>query len=201
MQQSVFHIYPRPIEYWANITAYNLVNKIHLYFLVIVERPIVGIKSRVRHAKRDIEVNETFAIELTQLTGTNVIHYFDFQDQSTLVTRETNITKSYSNWTVFPISITAWNNVSRVSWTQPVKVHKPVRKLTGFKITTSPTNITDLVKFNFTMVTGSDFNCTWNYDDDRYGHTSYWIDDSQVCICDFIYYAMGMADYTLACAN
>jgi hypothetical protein len=148
--------------------------------MIIVEIPIVELTSRVIHANRDIEVNETVEIELTQLNGTNVIHYFEFQDRSTLLTRETSILKNYSYWQVFPVNITAWNNVSWVSWTQPIKVHKPIIELTGFVIATSPTNHTDAVKLDFDMSTGSDFDCTWNFDDGLFGHSSYWITDEQV---------------------
>jgi hypothetical protein len=179
-ERPIRHVYPRPIEYWVNITAYNLVKRIELYFMIIIEIPIVELTSRVNHANRDIEVNETVDVELTQLNGTNVIHYFEFQDDSTLLTRETSILKNYSYWQVFPVNITAWNNVSWVTWTQPIKVHKPIIELTGFVIATSPTNHTDPVKFDFDMITGSDFNCTWNFDDGLFGHSSYWITDEQV---------------------
>ena len=179
-EQPIRHVYPTPIEYWVNITAYNLVNKIELYFMLIIEIPIVDLTSRVNHTNRDIEVNETVEIELTQLNGTNVIHYFEFQDGSSLLTRETSILKNYSYWQVFHVNITAWNNVSWVTWIQPIKVHKPVIKLTGFKIATSPTNHTDPVKFDFDMETGSDFNCTWNFDDGLFGQSNYWITDEQV---------------------
>ncbi len=181
MEQPIRHVYAQPIEYWVNITAYNLVNRIELYFMIIIEIPIVQLTSRVIHANRDIEVNETVEIELTQLNGTNVIHYFEFQDKSTLLTRETSILKNYSYWQVFPVNITAWNNVSWVTWTQPIKVHKPIIEVSGFVIATSPTNHTDPVKFDFGMTTGSDFNCTWNFDDGLFGHSSYWITDEQVC--------------------
>ena len=182
LARPIRHVYPKPIEYWVNITAYNLVNRIQLYFMVIVEIPIVNITSLVVHANRDIEVNETVSIELHQLNGTNVIHHFQFQDTSTLLTRDIKIFKNYSYWFVFLVNITAWNNVTSVTWIQPIKVHKPVRELTGFVITTSPTNHTDPVKFDFKMETGSDFNCTWDFDDNLYGKTDYWILHSEVYI-------------------
>lgn len=202
------HVYPNPIEYWVNITAYNLVNKIELYFMLIVEIPIINITSRVIHANRDIEVNETVLIELTQANGTNVIHYFQFQDTSTLLTRDTGIYKNYSYWAVFPVNITTWNNVSMVTWIQPIKVHKPVRNLTGFVITTSPTNHTDRVRFDFDMVTGSDFNCTWNFDDNQYGKTHYWISDSEVYkwpithqVAFHMYAGIGVYNVRINCTN
>ena len=185
-------------EYDVNITVYNDVSNLTLMTLAVVEDPIFNMTLEVIHSARDIEVNETIVFEITMVNGTNPIYFVDFGDGSTVVTRDGTIEHTYSYWQVFDVNITVWNNVSIANISLEVTVHKPVRPLINFTITSFPTNLTDPTAFMLNISDGTDYNCTWKFGDGNTGDSDY--DDLGTNLFH-TYAAVGAYEVFINCTN
>ena len=185
-------------QYDVNITVYNDVSNLTLMTLAVVEDPIFNMTAEVIHSARDIEVNETIVFEITMVKGTNPIYFVDFGDGSTVVTENSTIEHTYSYWQVFDVNITSWNNVSIANISLEVTVHKPVRPLINFTITSFPTNLTDPTAFMLNISDGTDYNCTWKFGDGNTGDSDY--DDLGTNLFH-TYAAVGAYEVFINCTN
>lgn len=192
------NIYPFAGEYDVNITVYNDVSNLTLMALAVVEDAIFNLTVEVIHSARDIEVNETISFDISLENGTNPMYSVDFGDGSTVVGRDGLIEHAYSYWQVFEVNITVWNNVSQANITQEMVVHKPVRPLINFTVTSFPTNLSDPVAFMLNISDGTDFNCTWDFGDGNLGESDY--DDVGTNVYH-TYSAVGVYDVFINCTN
>ena len=167
-----YHTYAAIGEYPITINASNLVSSLANNYTAIVEVPVSGCVLTVEHANRDIEVNETVSVVIVCEEGTNALYVCDFDDGSIETTSAPPFRKSYPVWRYYSINCTIYNNVSRLNVSQTVQVHKPVDPLTGFAVTTAPTNLTDPVAFMLNISTGTDFKCSWTWQDGFITETS-----------------------------
>ena len=166
-------VYYAPGEYDVNITVYNEVSNLTLTVVAAVEDPIVNMTTEIVHAARDIEVNETIQFNVTMVNGTSPYYNVDFGDGTSDLGMSSLVNHSYSWWQIFEANVTAWNNVSKATYLINVTVHKPVRPLINFTITTEPTNLTDPVAFMLNISDGTDYNCTWDFGDGNKGESNY----------------------------
>ena len=167
------HVYYYPGEYEVNITVFNEVSNLTLTAVAAVEDVIVNMTTEVMHAARDIEVNETIQFNITMINGTTPYYQVDFGDGSSDVGLNSLVNHSYSWWQVFEANVTVWNNVSQATYLLNVTVHKPVRPLINFTITSEPTNLTDPVAFMLNISDGTDYNCTWDFGDGSKGENDF----------------------------
>ena len=193
-----YHTYSAIGEYLITVNASNLASSLAIDYMAIVEVPLSGCVLTVEHPNRDIEVNETVSIQLTCDQGTNPLYVCDLDDGNVVTTTSPPIPKSYAVWRFYNINCTINNNVSRVNVSQTIQVHKPVDDLTGFCVTTTPTNLTDPVAFVLNITTGTDFNCTWTWQDGTTSETS-WED-----LGDLVYHqyaSVGAYSVIVNCTN
>ena len=159
------HTYAAVGEFTVTINVSNCVSNDSIEGLAIVELPLVGVTCDVIHANRDIEVNETVTVQITVVQGTNPEFLIDFGDGTVTTTRELEVQHSYSSYNFYNVSVSAYNNVSRENTSKEIQVHKPVDPLVDFIVTCSLTNLTDLTHCMLNITQGTDFICTWNWDD------------------------------------
>ena len=167
------HTYAQTGEYTVTINVSNCVSNASIKDLAIVELPLEGLTLNVIHANRDIEVNETVTIQITVQEGTNPEFLIDFGDGTVTTTRELAVQHSYSSYDFYNVSVSAYNNVSRQNASKEIQVHKPVDPLVGFIVTCSLTNLTDLTRCMLNITQGTDFTCTWDWDDGSFSETRY----------------------------
>ena len=162
--------YKTPGEFLVHVTASNAVtNWISTWTKCNVFRPILPFTPVVRHTSRDIEINETITILLTNVTsglGTNVSYLVNFGDNSeTIVTRKSSVNRAYGLHGLYTVNITAINEVSTFNTSINVKVHKPVLKLEGANIPALVAKFNQSVSITIFFLKGSDFNCHWEFGD------------------------------------
>lgn len=167
------HTYEATGEYTVTINVSNCVSNASIEGMAIVELPLVGVTCDVIHDNRDIEVNETVTVQITVQQGTNPEFFIDFGDGTVTTTRELAVQHSYSNYAFYNVSVSAYNNVSRENTSKEIQVHKPVEPLVGFIVVCSLTNLTDLTRCMLNISQGTDFTCTWDWDDGSSSETRY----------------------------
>ena len=158
-------------EYTVTINVSNLVSNASIKGLAVVEIPLAGVDCRVIHAHRDIEVNETVTVQVTTTQGTNTEIFIDFGDGSVTTSRELSVQHSYLTYNFYNVSCSVYNNISLVNISREIQVHKPVDPLVGFNVTCLHTNLTELTSCLLNISIGTDFTCTWNWDDGSVSET------------------------------
>ena len=159
------HLYQATGEYLVRIDVSNCVSNATIQQVVVVERPLDQVDFVIVHANRDIEVNESVAVVVTLAQGTNPVFEIDFGDGSFVLTKEPAASHSYWRFSVYNVSISAFNNVSRINISKEIQVHKPVDPLIGFNVICHPTNFSHLSRCMLSIRVGSDFRCTWDWGD------------------------------------
>ena len=148
----------------------------------IVEVPIDGLGAEGMHGSRDIEVNETVVIKASVVAGSNPEYVFDFGDNSEVtVTKSPNVRHRFNPHSLYNVTVTARNNVSRKTVDFTITVHKPVIILKGFAIDAKPTNWSEASAMYLSVTEGSDFHCDWLFGDGRgqsysYSHLNFYKD-------------------------
>ena len=167
------HRYATVGEYIVTINVSNFISNASIQDLAVVEIPLSGVTCQVIHAHRDIEVNETVTLQATATQGTNVEMSIDFGDGSITTSRELSVQHAYSTYNVYNIIFSVYNNVSRFNVSKEIQVHKPVNPLIGFNVTCLHTNLTKPTPCMLNISIGTDFTCTWNWDDGLVEETSF----------------------------
>ena len=118
---------------------------------------------------RDIEINETISLWLTEVNSgpdINASYMVSFGDNSKVVqTHETSANHSYSYYGLYTVYITVDNKVSKFNTSILVKVHKPVITLEGAVIPKLIAKVGDHVNITMSITKGSDFSCHWQFGD------------------------------------
>lgn len=157
-------------EFVVHIAASNAVTKwitvsvkCNIYQAVSPFRPVVS------HKDRDIEINETITIRLTDVNSgleINASYLVNFGDNSeVVVTREMSVNHSYGLHGLYTLNITAINEVSSFNTSIHIKVHKPVLKLVGASIPSLVAKLNQSVSITIFLLHGSDFVCHWEFGD------------------------------------
>ena len=159
------------------ITAKNLISQSPTIAKdVIIEEPLTNLVMKILHSGSLIETYEMIKISYVPYQGSDPKFAITFGDENPRVlTEHRKVYHSYGlhssyykgfNTASYNITVTAWNNVSKITNFSVVTIHKPVLPLSDIIIDTSPSNFTSETPFNLTIVSGSDFECHWRYGDD-----------------------------------
>lgn len=162
--------YKTPGEFFVRVAASNAVTKwISAMAKCNILRTVSPFKPDVRHQARDIEINETIMIWFTDANSgleTNASYLVMYGDNSEVVaTRETFVNYSYGLHGLYTVNITAINDVSSFNTSINVKVHKPVLKLKGARISPLMTKLHENATITIVFLRGSDFVCHWEFGD------------------------------------
>ena len=128
----------------VTITATNQVSEtIHATESISIEKQVKPFSPVLFHSARDIEVNETCVLFMTNINKDNSVHpiySIDLGDgRGVIKTRSLKTNVTYSNYGDFVIIINASNNVSFYNTSVSIKVHKPVLLLNYLNLTSKPT--------------------------------------------------------------
>ena len=164
------HDYKTPGEFLVHVAASNAITKwVSTRGKCIILRSVVPFSPMVFHKNRDIEINETVSVSFTDVNSVfdiNASYIVGFGDKSeVLVTRDTFANHSYSHYGLYTVNITADNEVSSLSTSIIIKVHKPVLKLQGAIIPSVVAKVNQTVNITMFLFSGSDFVCQWQFGD------------------------------------
>ena len=188
--------YKTPGIFYAHVAASNAVTKwISTSLKCAILREVSPFVPVLIHQTRDIEINETISVWLTEVNSgpdINASHMVSFGDNSKVVhTRETFVNHSYSYHGLYTVNITVANKVSRFNTSILIKVHKPVIMLDGAVIPNLIAKVNDHVNITMFITKGSDFSCHWQFGD---GHEllqnledeHFYFKDSELSVKKFI---------------
>lgn len=164
------HDYKTPGEFLVHIAASNAITKwVSTRGKCIILRSVAPFTPVVFHKNRDIEINETVSVSFTDVNSAfdiNASYIVSFGDKSeVVVTRDTFANHSYSHYGLYTVNITADNEVSSLSTSIIIKVHKPVLKLQGAIISSVVAKVNENVNITMFLFSGSDFVCQWKFGD------------------------------------
>ena len=179
--------YKTPGEFYVRVAVSNAVTK---WILATAKcnilRAVAPFKPVVRHKARDIEINETIMIWFTDVNSgpeTNASYLVVYGDNSEVVaTRETFVNHSYGLHGLYTVNITAINYVSSFNTTIDIKVHKPVLKLEGARISPLVAKPHENATITIFVLQGSDFVCHWKFGDGQESRQS--VDDELIYFKD-----------------
>ena len=162
--------YKTPGIFYAHVAASNTVTKwISTSLKCAILREVSPFVPVLIHQTRDIEINETISVWLTEVNSgpdINASYMVSFGDNSKVVhTRETFVNHSYSYHGLHTVNITVANKVSRFNTSILIKVHKPVIMLDGAVIPNLIAKVNDHVNITMFITKGSDFSCHWQFGD------------------------------------
>lgn len=162
--------YKTPGKFFVRVAASNAVTKwISASTRCSIFRAVSPFGPVVRHEARDIEINETIMIWFTDVNSgseTNTSYLVVYGDNSEVVaTRETFVNHSYGLHGLYTVDITAINEVSSFNTSTNIKVHKPVLKLEGTRISPLVAKLYENATITIFFLQGSDFACHWEFGD------------------------------------
>ena len=162
--------YKTPGEFFVRVAASNAVTKwISAMAKCNILRAVSPFIPDVRHQARDIEINETIMIWFTDANsglGTNASYLVMYGDNTEVVaTRETFVNHSYGLQGLYTVVITAINDVSSFNTSINIKVHKPVLKLEGARMSPLVAKLYENATITVVLLRGSDFICHWHFGD------------------------------------
>ena len=162
--------YKTPGEFFVRVAASNAVTKwIFVMKKCNILRAVSPFIPDVRHRARDIEINETITIWFTDANSgleTNASYLVMYGDNSkVVVTRETFVNHSYGLHGLYTVNITAINDVSSFNTSSNIKVHKPVLKLEGARMSPLVAKLFENATIAIVFLRGSDFVCQWDFGD------------------------------------
>ena len=164
------HDYKTPGEFYVHVAASNAITKwVSTRSKCIILRSVAPFTPRVFHNKRDIEINETVSVSFTDVNSAldiNASYIVNFGDKSeVMITRNMFANHSYYQHGLYTVNITADNEVSRLSTSIIIKVHKPVLKLEEAIIPSVVAKVNENVNITMFLFRGSDFVCQWQFGD------------------------------------
>lgn len=162
--------YKTPGEFFVRVAASNAVTKrISAIAKCNIFRAVSPFQPHLRHQARDIEIHETIMIWFTDTNSdleTNASYLVMYGDSSDIVaTRETFVNHSYGLHGFYTINITAINDVSSFNTSINIKVHKPVLKLKGARMSPLVAKLDENASITIVFLQGSDFVCHWEFGD------------------------------------
>ena len=188
--------YKTPGIFYAHVAASNAVTKwISTSLKCAILREVSPFVPVLIHQTRDIEINETISVWLTEVNSgpdINASYMVSFGDNSKVVhTRETFVNHSYRYHGLYTVNIAVANKVSRFNTSILIKVHKPVIMLDGAVIPNLIAKVNDHVNITMFITKGSDFSCHWQFGD---GHEllqnledeHFYFKDSELSVKKFI---------------
>lgn len=166
--------YPKHGQYNLTIHCENSVSTLVIWKDVYIQEYITNLTVHIEQQHSGglldyVEVNETLTIIANISTGSIVTFVYNFGDGSPpLITNETSVSISYSEWRVNPpykVEVSVFNEISRDNLSIPVFVQKPVQNMTGFGVTATSANSTYPLSMTLDIISGDDFSCGWNFED------------------------------------
>ena len=162
--------YKTPGEFFVRVAASNAVTKwISAVAKCNILRAVSPFIPDVRHQARYIEINETIMIWFTDANSgleTNASYLVMYGDNTEVVaTREMFVNHSYGLHGFYTVNITAINDVSSFNTSINIKVHKPVLKLEGARMSPLVAKLNENATITIVFLRGSDFVCHWDFGD------------------------------------
>lgn len=165
-----------PGKYVIRVGARNLVSPIQTRSAVILaEVPVGSLTVDISFESRDLEVDQNVTFTTQVKTGTNLVYLFDFDDGNKVKNYVGKITHKYGYNDVYEsrpnvsyeVLATASNNVSTVTVSVNVTVHKPVLPLQKVKLSAYPSNVSEQAPIILMIDQGSDFHCICDFGDEK----------------------------------
>ena len=165
-----------PGKYVIRVGAHNLVSPIHTRSAVILaEVPVGTLTIDVSFESRDLEMDQNVTFTTQVKTGTNLVYLFDFDDGNKVKNYVGKVTHKYGYNDIYEsrpnvsyeVLVTASNNVSTVTVSVNVTVHKPVLLLQKVKLSAYPSNVSEQAPIILMIDQGSDFHCICDFGDEK----------------------------------
>lgn len=165
-----------PGKYVIRVGARNLVSPIQTRSAVILaEVPVGSLTVDVSFESRDLEMDQNVTFTTQVKTGTNLVYLFDFDDGNKVKNYVGKVTHKYGYNDVYEsrpnvsyeVLATASNNVSTVTVSVNVTVHKPVLPLQKVKLSAYPSNVSEQAPIILMIDQGSDFHCICDFGDEK----------------------------------
>ena len=155
--------------YDVTVTATNKVSAVlQATETIRIEKEVQPFVPVVIHSNRDIEVNETVALFMTNVNEENAAnpsYRIDLGDGRDVVNTKKLMTNiSYPNYGDFLVTINAFNNVSFYNTSILIKVHKPVLLIEDLFLTAEPTMFLQTTIITAHIGRSSDVICSASFD-------------------------------------
>ena len=159
-----------PGIYDVTVTATNKVSGIlQATETVRIEKEVQPFAPTMFPLNKDIEVNETFFLFVTNINeenAANPVYHIDLGDgREVMKTRSLTTNFSYPDYGDFQVTINASNNVSFYNTSILIKVHKPVLLIEDLTLTTKPTIYLQTTVITARLTRASDVTCVSTFDD------------------------------------
>lgn len=159
-----------PGVYDVTVTVTNQVSGIlHARETVRIEIGVEPFFPELFHSNRDIEVNETFVLFMTNINeknNANPIYSIDLGDGRGVIKKRKVITNiTYTNYGDFLVIINASNNVSFFNTSISIKIHKPVLLIENLTLATEPTILSQPAVITVSLRRVSDVVCNASFSD------------------------------------
>ena len=164
------HNYTSKDSYTVTIFAQNYRGLYNASLVVPIEDPIEGFDYNITQADPGefIEQSEDLTFLITMTGGINTKLHIDFGDGTVYQGTGLSVNHNYSNWKTEPgymVNITIWNNVSVETAIVEIPVYKTIDRILGLQIWSDPAKTTEEMQFYMNTTGGTDFNCTWYFND------------------------------------
>ena len=155
-------------SYFYSITGSNKVMPpIQLDGQVSIEKEIKYLEVIVNKNDKTFEVNDLVIINVTTITGSNIHYNIDYGDGSILKNViQPSFMHFFSKPGLYKVTIFAFNNVSQIYKTIPIKIEDPVLQIYGLTILSPPNaQLSEVVQFVVNIQIGSHFLCMISFGD------------------------------------